>query len=95
MQYNSDVDKLLDQAVKEARAGRREAARKLLLNALKSAPDSARAARLLARLNEADDDTVELELEGSPRRLLLLVLILLITLLLLALPSLLLVSTTG
>jgi hypothetical protein len=50
----SDVEQHIEQAKAEARAGRREAARQRLLEALKAAPNDARAARLLAQLNAAD-----------------------------------------
>jgi hypothetical protein len=74
---NRNVDQLIEQAVKEARAGRREAARQRLLNALKIEPNNARAARLLAKLNAAssDDKADAHDATGSPRRLLLLALL--------------------
>ncbi|MFQ3645593.1 MAG: hypothetical protein SNJ54_08690 [Anaerolineae bacterium] len=74
---NRNVDQLIEQAIKEARAGRREAARQRLLNALKIEPNNARAARLLAKLNVAssDDKADAHDATGSPRRLLLLALL--------------------
>ena len=50
----TDVEQLIERAKAEARAGRREAARQRLLEALKAAPNDTRAARLLAQLNAAD-----------------------------------------
>ncbi len=94
---NHNVDQLIEQAINEARAGRREAARQRLLNALKIEPDNARAARLLAKLDVAssDDAADAHDAAGSPRRLLLFATLIILTLALLAGITLLLMTTAN
>ncbi len=93
-----DANQLIDQAISAARAGRREVARRHLLEALKADPQNARAARLLAKLNAPDTDakaSPATEQAGSPHRLALFALMALLLLAPLVIITLMLTTASG